>query len=180
MTVDQLIDAVLNREGGFVDHPADRGGATNFGITEQVARAHGYQGKMRDLPREVAKAIYRSMYWQRPGFDQVATRMPDLAAELFDGGVNMGPKTLATFLQRALNVLNRGAFDYPDIVADGDVGALTLHSIDRLRAKRPDAETLLLRAVIALKRARYIRLAEANPSQEAFEVGWLSRQAVAA
>ncbi len=29
----QIIDAILRREGGFVDHPADRGGATKYGIT---------------------------------------------------------------------------------------------------------------------------------------------------
>lgn len=180
MTVDQQINALIAREGGYVDNPADSGGPTKFGITEQRARAYGHQGNMRDLPIDVARTIYRSMYWQRPGFDQVATRMPDLADELLDAGVNMGPKVPATFLQRALNVLNRGAADYPDINADGDIGEMTLHSIDRLKAKRPNAESLLLRAVIALKRARYIAIAEANPSQEVFEAGWLDRQAVAA
>ncbi len=39
--VDQLVDALIEREGGYVDHPLDRGGVTNFGITEAVARAHG-------------------------------------------------------------------------------------------------------------------------------------------
>ena len=180
MTVDQQIDALIAREGGFVDDPADRGGPTNYGITEQRARAYGYQGNMRDLPLEVARTIYRSMYWQEPGFDQVAARMPLLAQELFDGGVNMGPKTVAKFLQRALNVLNRGGSDYPDIGADGDIGRMTLFALDGLKDKRANAETLLLRAVIALKRARYIAIAEANPSQEVFEAGWLGREAVAA
>ena len=46
-----LIDALIDREGGFVDHPADSGGPTCFGITQAVARAHGYAGPMRQLPR---------------------------------------------------------------------------------------------------------------------------------
>ena len=43
---ERLIDDLIEREGGFVNHPADRGGATCFGITEAVARAHGYSGAM--------------------------------------------------------------------------------------------------------------------------------------
>ena len=39
MTIDQLIDDVIAREGGYSDHPADRGGPTRWGITERVARA---------------------------------------------------------------------------------------------------------------------------------------------
>ena len=56
MTPDTLIDDLIDREGGYVDHPADRGGRTCFGITEAVARAHGYDGAMRDLPRATAAA----------------------------------------------------------------------------------------------------------------------------
>jgi hypothetical protein len=54
MSVDTLIDEVISREGGYVDHPADRGGPTMFGITEAVARANGYDGPMRNLPRATA------------------------------------------------------------------------------------------------------------------------------
>ena len=104
--VDQLVDALIDREGGYVNHPADRGGATCFGITEAVARAHGYGGAMRDLPRSEAESIYRRLYWLRPRFDQIARRAPRLAAELFDTGANMGPAVAATFLQRALTALN--------------------------------------------------------------------------
>jgi lysozyme family protein len=87
--VDTLIDSLIEREGGFANHPADRGGPTNFGITEAVARAHGYSGAMRNLPRCEAAAIYKRLYWLRPRFDQVARRSEAVASELFDSGVNM-------------------------------------------------------------------------------------------
>src|SRR3546814_17123188 len=64
------------------DDPADRGGATRWGITERVARQHGYAGAMRAFPRDEAAAIYRRLYWLRPRFDAVAARAPALAAEL--------------------------------------------------------------------------------------------------
>src|SRR3546814_1476125 len=73
---------------------------------------------MRAFPRDEAAAIYRRLYWLRPRFDAVAARAPALAAELFDTGVNMGPGVATGFLQRALNALNRGARDYPDLVRD--------------------------------------------------------------
>ncbi len=59
MTFRASLEFVLAREGGFVDHPNDRGGPTCWGITEQVARAHGYRGDIRELPRSTAEAIYR-------------------------------------------------------------------------------------------------------------------------
>ena len=74
LSVDQLIDSLIDREGGYVNHPADKGGPTCFGVTEAVARAHGYAGPMRNLPRAEAAAIYRRIYWLRPRFDEVARR----------------------------------------------------------------------------------------------------------
>ena len=69
-----LVDAVIDREGGFVDNPADKGGPTCFGITQAVARAHGYAGPMRLFPRSEAVAIYLRLYWLRPRLDEVAAR----------------------------------------------------------------------------------------------------------
>jgi len=70
--IDDLIDAVIDREGGFVNNPADRGGATRFGVTDAVARANGYTGDMRHFARPAAVAIYRRLYWTAPGLDRVA------------------------------------------------------------------------------------------------------------
>ena len=176
--VGHLIDTLIDREGGYVNHPADRGGATNFGITEAVARAHGFGGAMRDLPRRDAVAIYRRLYWLRPRFDQVALRSTRLAAELFDSGVNMGPAVAATFLQRALTALNRSGKDYPDLVPDGRIGTATLVALDsfmKVRGKS-SAETVLMRALEALQGERYLRLAERRPANEAFLYGWLTNR----
>ena len=74
MDTDSLINELIEREGGYVNHPADRGGPTRFGITEAVARAHGYAGTMAALPREEAVAIYRRLYWLRPRFNAIAKR----------------------------------------------------------------------------------------------------------
>lgn len=177
MNVDKALAELIQREGGYTHHPADRGGPTNWGITEQVARAHGYSGSMQSLPRIEAERIYRSLYWISPRFDHIAKRSTKLAEELFDTGVNMGPKRAAAFLQRALNVLNRGAGDYPDIVADGDIGPMTLFALDGLIKKRGAlAETMLLRIVDGLQLGRYVEIAEKNPSQEAFMPGWIANR----
>lgn len=178
MDIDKLIDGLIEREGGYANHPADRGGATNFGITEAVARAHGYAGSMRKLPRYEAAAIYRRLYWLRPRFDQVAKRTPAVAAELFDTGVNMGPAVAVTFLQRALSALNRNRVDYADLVPDGRIGTATLAALDtflKLRGGK-SGEDVLLRALDALQGERYIRLAERRPANEAFLYGWLANR----
>jgi lysozyme family protein len=176
-TMDQLIDALIEREGGYVANPADSGGATRFGITEAVARAHGYAGPMVNLPREEAVAIYRRLYWLRPGYDAIAARAPRVAAELFDTGANMGPAVATTFLQRSLTALNRNGRDYPDLTPDGRAGPHTLAALDAfLGLRSPHGETVLLRALEALQGERYLRLAERRPATEAFLYGWLANR----
>lgn len=129
------------------------------------------------LPRDEAVTIYTRLYWLKPGYDAVAARYPALAARLFDAGVNMGPVTATGFLQRALNALNRGARDYPDVPADGAIGPATLAALDGYRAVRgPAGEDVLVKAVEALRGARYVELAEAHPADETFLYGWLANR----
>lgn len=177
MDIAALIDEVIAREGGYGHHPADRGGATNFGITEAVARANGYAGDMRRLARTFAETIYRRLYWERPGYAFVAELMPDIAAELFDSAVNMGAATATGFLQRALNALNRNQKDYPDLKVDRVIGAKTLAALKAFTALRGKAgEKVLLKAIEALQGERYLALAESRPANEAFLYGWLANR----
>lgn len=174
---DALIDAVLAEEGGYTNDPRDPGGATNFGVTVAVARANGYAGDMRAMTRDQASAIYRARYWTGVGLDKVATVSQSVAGELFDTGVNMGPVIAGTFLQRALNVLNRQGADWPDLHVDGSIGPTTVAALASLmKARGTQGEKVMLKALNCLQGARYIDLAEQRGADESFEFGWLANR----
>ncbi|CAM2143865.1 conserved protein of unknown function [Pararobbsia alpina] len=173
---DDLIDKLLPIEGGYTDDPNDAGGETNFGITIAVARAFGYTGDMRAMPRATAVEIYRARYWTQPRFGQVSTIDPELAAMLFDIGVNMGTATGVMFLQRALNVLNKQGTAYPDIALDGGVGAMTIAALTAFKTQRGAAGLTVLRSMVNAQRSvRYIEIAEHTYTNENFEFGWQQR-----
>ncbi len=177
MDIAELIDRLIEREGGYSNHPADRGGPTNWGITIETARAHGYYGDMRALPRTLAETIYRRLYWEQPGYGFVAELSGPVAAELFDTAVNMGVGTATSFLQRALNALNRNQKDYPDLKVDKAVGARTLGALGAfMRLRGSSGGRVLLKAMEALQGERYIALAESRPANEAFLYGWLANR----
>lgn len=175
--IEHIINGLLEREGGYVDHPSDRGGPTCWGITEKTARQEGYVGDMHSMPRPTAYAIYLRKYWSEPGFEDVYNAVPGLTEpigeELLDTGTNMGQATAGKFLQRCLNVLNGRGKYWPDLEVDGDVGPNTVGAVRSLMKQRgtPGA-VVLLRMLNALQGARYIELAEQDPSQEDFEFGW--------
>jgi lysozyme family protein len=168
-------DTVIGVEGGYSNNPADSGGATMYGITEVVARSHGYVGDMRSMPLGVAQAIYRAQYWNLLHLDDVANANQQIALEVFDSAVNCGVGTVGRWLQRALNAFNQQGRDYPDVEVDGVVGPMTLAGLRRLLAARGDrGVTALLRALNCQQGSYYLDLAERRPANEAFEFGWFS------
>lgn len=170
------ISEVVEREGGFVDDPTDRGGATKYGITEAVAREFGYKGNMRDLPLETAIAIYDQRYWQKLKLDQIEPYSQPLAVVLFDYAVNSGVSRASTELQRTLNVLNEGGTDYPDISEDGIVGPGTLRALEGLKKRRSQQGINVLAATINCCRVEFLQsLSIRKPSQERFTFGWFLR-----
>ena len=180
MNIEQFLNELIQREGGYVNDPTDRGGATKYGITEAVARANGYKGQMKDLPVDVAKAIYKKQYWTSPRFDQVNTINSKVAEELLDTGVNCGVAFAKPLLQRALNLLNnQGKEGWSDLAVDGVYGPATLSALKAYLAKRgKDGETALLRVLNIMQGNRYIEIAERNPSQEKYFYGWVLNRVV--
>nr|WP_198982700.1 glycosyl hydrolase 108 family protein [Herbaspirillum sp. ASV7] len=84
---DDAFDALIGNEGGYSNNPKDPGGETMWGVTARVARAAGYAGAMKDLPRETAKAIAKKLYWDPLKLDQFD---PRVAFQIFDANYNGG------------------------------------------------------------------------------------------
>ncbi|GAB5387094.1 MAG: putative peptidoglycan-binding domain-containing protein [Alphaproteobacteria bacterium] len=169
-----VLDNLIAREGGYVDHPADRGGPTRYGITEEVARKHGYVGDMRHFPRSEAILIYEREYWRKPGFNQIAAISGLVAIELLDTGVNMGTATAGKFLQRTLNALNHNGKTHRQLDVDGICGPATRQALKQfLQAEPDDGEVLILRTLEGLQVARYERLTVSDSNQKAFFPGWI-------
>lgn len=172
--IEAIIEGVLGREKGFVDHPSDRGGPTNWGITEATARENGWQGRMQDMPQTFARNVYYRRYVYIPWFDRVAERSPGVGEELVDTGVVMGPGVASTFFQRLLNIFNGRGRYYADIIADGRIGKGTLAAFDAYLNKRGDeGEQVMVAALNCLQGGRFIDIAEHNESQEDFVYGWI-------
>ena len=103
MTVDQIIDGILEREGGYDDHPSDKGGPTNMGVTAVVLGEWRHLGRaatreeVKNLQPAEARAICRARYIAGPGFERIP--FEPLRAQLCDFGYNSGPARAIRWLQ---------------------------------------------------------------------------------
>ncbi len=172
----KALDHTLGIEGGFSDHAADFGGKTRFGITEETARRHGYDGPMEDLPAKKAEDIYRDAYWGAAVLpcEDIAVWSESIAMELFDTAVNMGPVRAAWFFQEALNALNRDQKLYPDLEVDGWCGAATLGVLRYLPSR---VDKSVCRKMLEVQQGiRYMDNMKRIPDQEAFARGWFKHR----
>lgn len=151
---------VLRWEGGFVDHPADPGGATNKGVTQAVYDAWRVQSgqakrSVRQIETAEVDAIYERNYW-------AASRCPQLPSPLelvqFDTAVNMGVGRAVRFLQQAVGTAADGSF------GPGTAAAVT----------SADLGTTLVR-YCELREGFYRAIVDRKPSQGVFLKGWLNR-----
>lgn len=167
MSVDSMIDAVIQREGGYVDHPLDAGGPTKYGITQATLAA--WSGRsisasdVANMSEDTARAIYRSQYFVQPGFEAVTD--PATQELLFDYAVNSGPRAAVAALQEALRQMKlyTGAID-------GIIGPMCRQA---LRAV-PNWGELYYRIKCERFEA-YLRYIGRRNDQAAFATGWANR-----
>jgi lysozyme family protein len=116
---------MIRSEGGFVNHPSDPGGATNWGVTKKVWEDWvGHQvtvDDMKQLTQEQVKPLYFEKYWKPVKGDDLPIGVDFL---VFSFGVNAGTGRATKTLQTALGV-----------VADGAIGPNTMAKIQAADAK---------------------------------------------
>lgn len=120
------VNQVLINEKGYSNKKSDSGGETMYGITKAVARQCGYNGKMCDLPKEKAVAIYKNEYWIKSGANRVAELSFNIAFLLFDFAVNSGVANASKKLQTAINKISGS-----NLIIDGKIGEKTIKAIEK-------------------------------------------------
>lgn len=169
--------SILAVEGGFVSNPSDPGGATNHGVTERVARADGYTGDMRALPKSRALDILVRQYVTAPGFMPIVERSEPVAREVIDSGYNAGPARPGRWLQVALNAFNDRGRLYSNVPVDGRIGPATIAALDAFLAKRgAKGCQVLVKALDAQQGAHYLSLATSDSQFETFAFGWFDHR----
>lgn len=172
-----IIDGILVMEGNYSNNGKDKGGLTHWGITEAVARAHGYSGSMQDLSRIEAYAILESDYWIKPGFEHIAQISYSISFELCDAAVNIGTHYPCTWLQRWLNVFNREEKKYNNIKVDGRIGPQTLAALEHFLSWRgKEGESTLVKALNCSQGAWYLDITEKRKENEEFIYGWIKNR----
>lgn len=163
--VDILAPFILSFEGGFVNHPNDKGGATNKGVTISTWRSVGYDKDgdgdidVDDLKlltdKDVVDRVLKPHYWNRWKADKIKSQ--SIANTLVDWCWGSGAKAI-TITQQLLGVK-----------ADGIVGNVTLNAINSA-----DAKTLFNR--ILYRRLVFVQnIVKNNASQAVFLKGWQRR-----
>lgn len=157
IAIDDLIENVLAREGGYVNHPNDRGGPTNWGITQSTLAGHRRMPvsaeDVRALTRDEAKQIYLGYF---RGLESVTD--PKVLELLFDYAVNSGTHRAIVALQRVLGVTADGVF--------GPKSRAALAGVDQSKLYFP---------LVCERLDNYLRIIARDPSQAVFAAGWANR-----
>lgn len=153
MNFEEIIDHVIDHEGGYVNDPKDRGGETKYGISKRWYP----EINIKDLTLDQAKNIYYEDYWIPSKADELPE---DIRATYFDMCVNLGQKRAVKILQESVN--SAGG---PKLAVDGQIGPQTIQSSHRASKQRIQAYRCLF----------YGRIVENNPDQKRFYYGWFKR-----
>lgn len=173
------VEVLLLHEGGFVDHPDDPGGATNYGVSLRwLLSQFTVEGLNPDtfdfdgdgdvdandiklMPREAAIELYRLKWWNEYGYAQIADQA--IATRMFSFSVNVGASQAHKFIQRACRACEW------DLVDDGLLGPRSFGAINTIDPQR------LLPALRAEAAGFYRGLVMKEKGFKTFLNGWLRR-----
>lgn len=165
----RALEVLFEIEGGYSDHPMDKGGKTKYGVTEvlwiRYCRMQNVEPcRIGDLTRGQAAAVYRDIFWRPCRCDYLLS--PKIAYRVFDTAVHAGVRTGSQVLQRAYNAIQPNEV-MPDLEVDGVIGPMTVGAVNDIT---PRYETALIEAQDFYTVEHYMRVA-----QPVFIRGWLNR-----
>jgi len=162
--VRDIIGRTIQREGGFVDHPSDPGGATNLGIT--FATLQAWRGEpitkddVRDLTETEAIQIYYQNYWEKLSLSLLGNNWW-VKEFIFDWCVNGGLRNPVRQIQRLVRVKS-----------DGYAGPMTYRALlNWMKTHEPESQSRLVDCRITW----YLRIVKKRPASAAFLEGWFNR-----
>ena len=176
--IKNMAKAIVQREGGYVFHPNDPGGATKYGVTLATLRQLGLdinddqiidEQDVKDLSSEKAVDIYFEHYFNKPNI----SLLPDIVHEnVFDMYVNSGRRAVRLFQQLLCDM---GSL----ISVEGEIGPQTQKAGKRLAQAAPDH---LNDAYAIVRRNYYLSLGDERPRLRKFartnrgeKGGWVIR-----
>lgn len=167
-TVQDMIEDILEREGGYVNHPSDRGGPTKYGVTlKTLSAVLGRPATIEDvrvLGYDQAATIYRDLFYRQPQIH----RLPGaIQPQIFDMAVNHGPHRAIVYLQRFLRECRE------PVKTDGILGPKTAGAAERVLQRI--GSVAMNNGIAELRKRLYRQIVQHDPSQNVFINGWLAR-----
>ena len=161
---ERAVKIVLSHEGGYSNDKNDKGGETNFGISQKFLDENKLNYIVKDITVDLAKSIYEKYFWNQYRYYELKSLK--IATKIFDTAVNCGNYEAALILQRAINNISLNK-----IVVDGILGDNTFKL-----ANKCNDNYLLDNIRFEMKRF-YLNLINEHPEYISFKSGWLSRAA---
>jgi lysozyme family protein len=175
MTLDETLNFIIQNEGGYVNNPNDRGGPTNFGVTQ--ATLSNYLGRqasieeVRNMTVETAKEIFTRNYIVGPRIDSLPAPIVPVVA---DASVLYGPRRAIMFVQRVINSAGFGPID-----VDGVIGPMTRDKAAQCYGNGTINQSamgpMMINAIVYERNSFNERIVANDPTQQIFLQGWRNR-----
>jgi lysozyme family protein len=162
---EEFVGKLLRLEGGYVNHPLDKGGPTKYGVILTVWQEHGYdkdedgdidEEDIKKLSEDDARFIAKKIFWDFFQADMILNS--SVAEFIVDWGYNSGRKTVARIIQRLVNVSADGIF-----------------SIKTLAAINCADQQKLFNTIVTARKAFLDNIIKRRPDQIVFHKGWMNR-----
>ena len=158
----RVLDFIIAKEGGYVNHPNDPGGETKFGISKRSYPTLD----IKNLTREQAAEIYKRDYFDKVKGDQLPFWLGLMVA---DFAVNAGVKTSVKLLQKTL--VDSGC----PLDTDGIFGNATLNAALAVHFSGKDKILRFIKNLSVSRYDYYFGLCQKKPELNVFLKGWLAR-----